>query len=89
MRADCVAAGLCNPDGSNRGYPLLLLLSVTVDVAAVVAVAIAVAAVDAATVALVAWVCVFFSIFPHFSKSACIIQVEKRDARGLRRSGAL
>ncbi len=75
---DCVAAGLCNPDGSNRGYPLLLLLSVTVAVAAVVAVAIAVAAVDAAAVALVAWVCVlFFAIFPHFSKSACIIQVKK------------
>ena len=69
-----------------------MLLSVTVAVAAVVAVAIAVAAAAgvAVAVALVAWVCVFFfAIFPHFSKSACIIQVGKRDARGLRRSGTL
>ena len=70
MRADCVAAGLCNPDGSNRGYPLLLLLSVTVDVAAVVAVAIAVAAAAgvAVAVALVAWVCVFSLFSRTFQK---------------------
>ena len=58
MRADCVAAGLCNPDGSNRGYPLLLLLSVPVAAAAVVAVA----------VALVAWVCVFLLFSRTFQK---------------------
>ena len=65
MRADCVAAGLCNPDASNRGYPLLLLLSVTVDVAAVVAVAIAVAA--AAVVVVVVAVDLFVCLSPQHS----------------------
>ena len=51
MRADCVAAGLCNPDGSNRGYILLLQLSVTVAAAVAVAAFAFAAAVAAAVVA--------------------------------------